>query len=285
MRNFLRNASMASVFCVLGHLQPSFAEETRISFQPPPISQISLSAIVSLDKAGEKKEASMLYPANNAGTLLVGIFAHAMLSKSTQDSEKNKIQKRADMALEEYKPVTNTIRPQQLFQEAVEQLNTQHHLGIELNVPTAPVQVIGLSDQLEFQMTHDQRALIVQTTLKVHTQHSNNAYTLQAISKPLEESKFPAEYWKAEHGSNLKTQLATLVAQVLHMASRMQQLVEKETDIPQKTHRYFEGGKERMQRGQLLAEECDYMTVKNLRGWIIHLPKKETSNDQCKTHL
>ena len=43
-------------------------------------------------------------------------------------------------------------------------------------------------------------------------------------------------------------------------------------EAPQRTVRYRQGNAERIERAQVLAERCDRLLLRNLRGWLLSVP-------------
>lgn len=283
MKHLLLKPFALLALCCIGSQWAHASAETAVSFLSPSIAQLSLTSIPNLDRAGNQEGSSMLYPAPTPGLGLVGVLTHAIISDSARNSEKTRIQQQADALIAPYQSTIKAIPPQQVFQSAIQQLNAQHGLNIQLDTAQAGTKIEAKADQFQIQMTPDQRALIVLSSLKIQTPGTETSYTLQTTSTPLAENLSPLEYWNINNGENLKNQLSAMIARMLRTATRMQQLTTNEAQAPQKTHRYLEGGTQRMQRGQLLAEECNYITIKNLRGWILDLPKQDASEQTCNT--
>jgi hypothetical protein len=82
-------------------------------------------------------------------------------------------------------------------------------------------------------------------------------------------------FWNANDGVAIKTESVRLLAESLDLA-----LDEIATglgqDRPQRTVRYMEGKAEKMERGQILKEQCNRVVLKNLRGWLMSVSVKPT---------
>ena len=47
---------------------------------------------------------------------------------------------------------------------------------------------------------------------------------------------------------------------------------------PERTFRYVEGGKDRMERAQLVTPGCERVVVRTLRGWLLSIPVRAGAN-------
>jgi hypothetical protein len=135
-----------------------------------------------------------------------------------------------------------------------------------------------------FSMSQDQRALVLDNLVAVYdaadakTPRYRN--TVRVVSVP-SGAEDPAAGWSANEGEALRSQTSALLAESLAVALR--DMAGASAAAAQKTWRYPEGGTERMERAVLLSEACERRVLKNLRGWLLSVPKADPDRSACGT--
>jgi hypothetical protein len=97
---------------------------------------------------------------------------------------------------------------------------------------------------------------------------------------PMLGSEETSDALTANNGLALKNKLVGLLAEALVLSSIDQNANEHKTGKEQ-TLRYQDGNTQRIERGILLAEDCDRLIFKGLRKVIVSAPKTSTSAE-CK---
>lgn len=146
-----------------------------------------------------------------------------------------------------------------------------------------------VESQPAFLMTPDERAIIIENLVTIYAPNnaSEPAYrnTVRIVSKALEDEK-PATNWLANEGLRLKQESIRLFSMSLDMAVNDAATVAGLSATPVfKTIRYHEGREEKIERAQLLSEQCDRKLVKTLRGWLLSVPVPPSGGGTSCTNL
>jgi hypothetical protein len=256
---------------------PAWAQNDGLSLRLPKEDRIVYRGAVSFDQAG-MGSGSFLYPAPNAAGMLAAIITHGALAGSARESQKSKLEADADRVLSPYEAVLTSYTQRELAQRAVKKMATQGNKRLlELSdKPGADRLIEGVS---VFYMTQDQSALVLDSIVAIHVPGGTSpAYqnTIRVVSNPKGAENL-AEFWNADQGEALKDQSAILLAEALDLALRAVLPEGPGEAAPFKTHRYLEGKSEKMERGQLFSEHCNRMVIKNLRGWLMSVPVKQSA--------
>jgi hypothetical protein len=280
-----------AVACALALLAPSVlaAEADAVSEKPgagakPPRSvawvlrlpqetNVTYQGVVSFDQAGVGT-ASMLYPAPNAAGFIAALITHGFLLESTRTQQLEKIRQVADQVLLPYQPVLNSFQSRELMQRGLDRTSAagpkrlaefSEKPGAEIFVESIPL----------FSMTQDHTTIVLDNAIVIHAPHgpASSPYknVLRIISRPQTRADL-VTYWTANDGENLKAESVSLLAESLDLALReLSGELDKKTN-PHRTVRYREGTAEKMERGQIVSENCDRVVLKNLRGWLMSVP-------------
>lgn len=219
----------------------------------------------------------MLYPAPNAVGLLAAVFTHGILVDSSKRREKEKLQEDADKVLDPYRPVLKNFGYRELQQGALEKavalgahatgVETEGH-GADVWIESAPV----------FTIARDQRAIVLDNQVIIHTQSGNYQNTVRIVSPPRKEPN-PEGAWTAAEGTALKDECERLLAASLMIA--MDDAASAPADGQQanfKTVRYQEGGSVKMERAQVLHSQCDRLVIRTLRGELMAVPPHQADS-------
>lgn len=215
----------------------------------------------------------MMYPAPNVAGLLAAILTHAAIAESVKDSEKSRIQAEADKVLEPYRGVLSTLSYRRLMQDALGTLETT----IAIRLIDSPEEAIndGLVEvQPVFFLTQDQSALILDTTIVVippgTSSKGKSERSVRVVSSPINEGN-PSAYWLEADGARLKQQSANLLAHSLRIGLETSAALPAE-EAAFRTIRYLEGKSEKIERAQMVRQQCDRLVIKNLRGMWMSVP-------------
>ena len=142
-----------------------------------------------------------------------------------------------------------------------------------------------------YSLTQDQNAIILENTISIYAANApaQPAYqnTVRIISATQTRTDLQA-YWTANQGAKLKEESASLFAESLSMVFfDIMEGAPKEGN-KQKTVRYMEGANEKIERGQIISEQCNRIVFKTLRGWLMSVPDRRGQSDiskQCDDNL
>lgn len=246
----------------------------------PTEQKVVFRGLANFDAAGVGS-AQMLYPAPNAAGLLVAILTHGAVVESAKNSQRTQMQEAADKVLDAYKADLSDFNHGHLLQRGLEQqalLGRHRHVDADgpdeaqWQVESAPV----------FSLGQDQSVLILDNTVTVRAQDDPQKVLHQTVVKVvwnLRDQAAPADYWAPAQAGRLKQASALLFAHSLGLV--LDHVIVRQpppADAPQKTYRYAEGKAERMERGSLVATQCDRVVIKNLRGWLMSIPMQPAAD-------
>jgi hypothetical protein len=257
-------------------------------YLPKDVEKVIYKGIPDTDKANGKGGQGMLYPAPNAAGFLAAVITHGIISQSAVAHEKNQLQEKADKVLEPYQPVINNFSYKQLMEDGLKkvsfagnkQLFAFQERSKDWTINSVPI----------FYMTANQSAIIIENMIEIYPPNASKpqfSYTTKIIS-PSYGNGSPSEYWLANEGERLKQVSINVFTDSLNIAMQAATGKLNAENVSYKTFRYYEGDIERMERGQLISEDCRSITIKNLSGWIMSFPKKINQNgdlapDNCKS--
>ena len=236
-----------------------------------------VTGAINMDDAGIGP-GGMIYIAPSAVGLIAGIITHALISESARSAEKFKIAGEANKVLQPYRAVLDTLKTSELLTAALAGLQKQ---GTLITSATAVADSLTLAlAELQFVLTQDQRAWIIQSSFVVTPVGTGTALEMpiftRVISEPIEAAD-PISYWLDDDALRLRSLMTALLAETLDVVARHGPTAANDSVVTQRTFRYREGGQERMERAQLVGQECDRVLVKNLRGWLLSIPSASTN--------
>ena len=220
------------------------------------------------------------YPAPNVAGFLAAIVTHAVIADSAQARQRQQAQENADRVLSHY-PVLKEFRHNELMQKGLEKVSAG---GAAKLVAAAEKPAAGwlIDSTPVFILTQDQRAIILDNAIVIYPPGAAEtaAYqnVIRVVSRPQTGDDVFA-FWSAGEGAALKEESAGLLAMSLDIALAEVTGTLGGENAAQKTFRYPEGGIERMERGQLVAERCDRLVIRNLRGWLMSIPARQPAPD------
>lgn len=238
--------------------------------------KIPFSGEVNYDKAGLDGPNIMYGPG------LVGFFAalatHGVMADRMKDSQKQKLRDRANQILKGYEPVLNDFKYSELATASLGMMLTPGNKSMIALDNEAPPNNIIIDSRPQFAMTQDQRAIILDNPISIAAPGNPTAYSvlIRVVSRDAGENS-PIAAWTEEQGHKLKNESEHLFAASLDIALNAMATSDNK-DGAYKTVRFQEGGKEKMERGQVIREDCSNIVFKTLRGELMSVPAK---NDSC----
>jgi hypothetical protein len=236
-------------------------------------------------------DGQFLYPAPNAAGFLASVLTHALISGSVQESRKSRQQEAADAVLAPYRPVLDAITHATLMQRAIAHMRSPGAKRL-LAQPESHAQGWRVESVPVFSMTQDQTALVIDNAIAVFVSTTAagpaHQYVVRVVSDPLD-TQDPVAHWTGGDGEAMKESSARLVAASLDLALAAARAPVADGPPVHRTVRYYEGGVEKMERGELLAEDCGRRLVRNLRGWLMSVPMSRAGADNnaaaCRSQL
>lgn len=235
--------------------------------------------------------AAMLYPAVGVVGLLTAIATHAVLVKTSESSERSKQENAAEAVLDPFRAGLTDVSLRTLLNRPVTSNPVQHAFQILPDAEaTSPAWRLELSPT--FLLSKDQRVLILETQVKAQRQPDREgappyANVIRVISAPREDIATDTTA-TPEQLQHLIDDSSVLLTQALEMLSRSLRDAERPTQgarLEERTVRYKEGAKQRFERGVVLAESCDRVELRTLRGWLMSVPRQSPATQaDCTPH-
>ncbi len=256
------------------------AEGTTWSLRVPSDKHVEFRGVVSFDDAGAGSN-SFLYPAPSPGGFLAAVITHGLIVDSVKKEQKEKLREAADGVLSPYRSVIDGLDLQALSQRAVRMTSRGAQASVLVGEADAGNGVIVDSNPV-YSMTQDQKAIILDNLVTIHGVDStpDNAYrkAVRVVSKASEGGD-PAIYWTADGGQRLKEKSAALLARSLDIAFMDSASGNDRRNLVFRTIRYREGGVEKIERAQVLDEQCGRLLIRNLRGALMSVPASRVAAD------
>lgn len=216
---------------------------------------------------------TMVYPAPNAIGFLAGVITHGLLTESSKNSQKEKLQETANKVLLPYEAILSTYTYKELMQR-----------GLEKTSINGPKKLIEFADMnrtdwriesvLAFSVTQDQSAIILDNSISIYQpeiKKPSYQNTIRVVSRAREEPDL-VNFWTADEGKRLKEESASLFAQSVDIAVNDMSNEPTNENNAYKTIRYLQGKTEKIERAQPIQESCNRLVIKTLRGWLVSVP-------------
>lgn len=272
----------------IGQAQPSssrsITKDSSWSLRLVKDDKVVFRGVVSLDTAGTGT-GSIMYPGDaGVGGFLVAVATHGLISESAKNNQKAKLQDEADKVLLPYETILSNYKNRELMQKGLQKTSAGGRKkliefseipGAEWLVESVPV----------FLMTQDRSAIILVNNISIYAPDSLSTTAYQNIIKvvsEVKEGKDLVNLWTTNQGEKLKEESASLLAQSLDIAISELAGASNASNNPQKTFRYLEGHSEKMERGQLVSEQCNRVVIKTLRGGLISAPTRREANNSSR---
>ncbi|HEY0819942.1 MAG TPA: hypothetical protein VGD46_14255 [Rhizobacter sp.] len=229
----------------------------------------------------------MVYPAPNLIGFLAAIAVHGAISGSVQDKKQAAIREAADKVLVSYQPVLDTLSHTTLMPAALAKTargGPKRHVAEGEHAHQWVIESVPV-----FSMTQDQRALVLDNAFVVRAPEKDAPVVyrnvVRVVTRPLpagDEKSPVSEAWLAEDGRRLREQSIELLGESIDlMFGELARGPGAPEEREQKTVRYPEGGAIRMERASPLAERCDRVVLKTLRGWVMSVPRLQAIGTDC----
>ncbi|QDQ27898.1 hypothetical protein FNU76_16955 [Chitinimonas arctica] len=292
IRNVRRFTALLALLCA----QTGFAADAVPVNLPKPVLQemswalvlpkdepVQFGGRVNMDAAGVG-QSHILYPTGGAGAagFFAAILTHALVTDATKRAQKTKLQQEADVVLKPFADVLGGFQHSELMRLALAKTTSgsQRRLasidesaGKDWRVASVPA----------FFMTQDKRSLVLDNLVAVVPpgMDDKDAYqvTVRVVSSALSGDGLD-EQWNGQGGERLKTESAALLAQSLDLALADIAGMMAKGSGTQKSVRYREGSSERIERGELLMENCGRSILRTLRGALMSVPTSASSERQ-----
>ena len=215
---------------------------------------------------------SMLYPAPNAGGLLVAILTHSLLVSGSRESERAARQAAADQVITPYREVIDSLSADHLTQ------GLKARLAASLAARTAPMVV-----QLEphFYVAGDHRAIVLNNRIRIQEGGTAGAPLfdgiVQVVSSPQAEQD-PVKQWLDADARNLREEVVAMLSHGVEVALHIGKTT---SNAPARTQRYAFGNEVRMERGQPVASGCGRIVLLTLRESWMSVPLKAKDEAGC----
>lgn len=240
----------------------------------PAAGQVVLRGDANFDSSGIAGGSQILYPAAGLGGFIAAVLTHGVIAEASRKSQKDKLQEDADKTVLPYRSVLEGFDSRELMQRSV--TKSQALSAARSAPPVQPSVDWVVQASPVFVITADEAAVVLYNTVAVRSSGAANApviyqKTIRVISRPRSKDA-PDDFWIAAQGEKLKEETALLVAESLDIAIGDIERVQSVPGTQEKTFRYREGNVEKIERAQLVAERCDRVLIRTLRGDLLSFP-------------
>jgi len=184
----------------------------------------------------------------------------------------------ADQVLAPYAELLTQLTPERLMRGAAERMTAA--AGVQAVARDAPVASDWYVESTPvFAFTQDQTALVLANQIAIVSKRAPKVVAflkdVRVISSavpnqdPCEEA---SALWLLDDGARLKTLTVEMLARSFDIA--VSDLLRQPSDTApvQKTVRYMEGMLERIERAELIEQDCEQRLVRTLRGGLMSIP-------------
>ena len=218
---------------------------------------------------------SMLYPGDNGAVFLASVFTHALISSGIRGKEKKKNQEAANEVLEVYQSLIDDINESSLTPESIELMDGRVvQLEIDKSIGSANEWMASVFPV--YYLTQSETSLILSNKVRFSQTHnkkfSPREYVVVYVSNNTN-ADIPSNHWLASNGRNFKDTSKVLLKETLRIAYNTLHFKESNKEGDQKTIRYVENGRKKVERGSIIEQNCYRVVFKTLRGEIKSVPK------------
>lgn len=263
-------------------LQPAAAQQpARLVLRPPALPDVAWRGMLPTEggQVGIGPQIG-LYPAVGAAGLLAAIFTHAAINQGVQSAQQKQAQETADKVLDPYLPLLRAWPAKALWDAAIAQLPAGTTLKTAEDAPRtdADVEVDALPS---FALAQDEGVLIADVAVKLDARAAGAPPVerlVRVVSSPHDAADARA-HWLADDARRLKAAAAAMLAHAVQLARQHDPAAA--TDAPARSHRYLQGGIERVERAQRLGGDCARAVLLTLRGGLLSVPLKPADDTPC----
>lgn len=273
-------ANRAAIAAEPAAAQAEGVKARRICLRGPIAEPLKFHGALNYDKAGAGP-GGMLYPAPGLAGLLVAVATHAAVNSGVRESEKQKMRDEADKVLLPYQPALENYKHRDLMLASIADMKTagDKHL-VAAAAPCAEGEAV-IESVPSFYMTQDQRALILENVISIPGEGKAKPYEkMIRIISPAQDEQAGVAGWFNARDNMLRKASARMYAQSLDIALADAKTAGEHPE-PFRTVRYNEGGTERMERAQVVSDECGQMVLRTLRGNLMSVPRKGALDAGC----
>jgi hypothetical protein len=270
--------------------QQMAAAPLKISLRIPAEGKVAFSGMTNNDAAGLGTGA-MFYPGFGLMGFLAAVATHGVINESFKNSQKSKLQEEADKVLLPYRDALDKFEYAELLQRSATLLKPRHEYKL-LAATEKPADEWRNAWRLDsapvFQFTQDQSAIVLESAIAIYAPDSTGkakpGYT--SVVKVISQATIGddvASQWADKDTERFKTVSANLVAESIEIALSDWAQGATKAEAPHQTVRYALGKEEKMERAQVLAQSCERVLMRSLRGALISAPPSPTAqaNSKC----
>ena len=249
------------------------ARDSSWSLRLPEIENVLYQGVVNHDGAGTGT-GSMFYPAPNIAGFLAALITHGIINESVKSSQKTKLQEDADKVLLPYRAVLANYSYKELMQQGLTRILVGSGKKLIGHTEKATTSWLVESTPV-FSMTQDHSAIIIDNLISIYAPNQPEAVVYQQVVRAVSQPWSGADlvnYWSVENGRVLKEMSVSLFVESVDIALNDAINKAKPNNLPHKTFRYLEGRNEKMERGQLISEQCDRVVIRTLRDAPMSIP-------------
>jgi len=215
------------------------------------------------DSRNSVGQGSVMYAGDaGAGGLLAQVLIHAAISKNAQDAKLSRQQLEANEILAPMQPVLQGINQEILIHD-----DERYHFS------NNSADII-LESQPIFFMSQNMRSISLKHKIKAHQLDATKALyenSIEVVSSAIEAEE-PYELLRNHDGARLKEIAKDLYEYSLSLALADIAGEYQSEDAKQKSFRFYQGDKLRVERGVSVAQGQDKSVIRNLRGWLVAFP-------------
>ena len=247
-------------------------QQKRLCLRTPIGSAVPFRGAITYDKAGGKPGV-MVYPAPGLVGLIAAIATHAAVSASVRESEKQKLREESDAVVAPYLGMLGTYRHDDLMRASLPSMKSGGDKRIIALEATGASDEVLIDTVPTFYLTQDQRAIIVENAIRIERGAAGIYEKVIRVISPVQAEGAGTALWLADEAALLKAESARIYALSLDIA--VDDLgAQLESSEPFRTVRYFEGGTEKMERAQVISQQCSHLVLRTLRGDVLAVPRK-----------
>jgi hypothetical protein len=203
----------------------------------------------------------------------VAVITHGLLVEASKKSQKDDLQAAADRVLAPYKVVLDNFKYRDLMQLAVKKTSSGASASLIEAANDPGHEVIAESTPI-FSLTQDQKAIVLDNAIVIRFPDAAERATYRNSVRVVSTTKDlvdPAAFWTADDGRKLKDESAQLVAESLDIAFHDRASTAPDGE-PYRTIRYRQGIAEKIERAQVLSDQCNRLLIRTLRGTLMSVP-------------
>lgn len=261
---------------------------------------VPYSGYANFDKFQKSNATGMSYPGYNAASFLASVLAHALISKSVDESRINKFIKDSnEAALDNCRGLVDNFTVDELKNEFMQQHSSISHAKFISMVDSINSHQIPLghieSDPM-FILTQNNDVLIVENRLKVRPHKEipqkekrksksrkkkkvdDNFLYENVIVVISEKNENEVDFFSNTHIEQLKALSINTYADSMDLFINDFAKSKEQADLKYETIRFCIGNHYRVERGQPIVKSKDRIIYKTLRGWIKSVPQ----DSSCK---